>query len=128
MNQYKKLHYIISTVLVIIIGIAILSSLRPPGWILAGGIGWTDDPITKITRSELEEFPALAEAIHLADTSIGVHPTEHVRCSNSEGWRIINHFSAKSSPDNYSHWFHLEIDGQLYQVSIIFTQNPPPIA
>jgi hypothetical protein len=128
MIQSKKLYNFISIVLVFIIGIALLSSLKPPGWILAGQIGWTDDPIIKITRSDLEEFPALEDAIYLADTCIGVHPTEYVKCSNREGWKIVNYFSAKSTPDSNLHWFHLEIEGQLYQVSISFTQNPSPIA
>ena len=126
MSYPKKLYTILSTVLLIIIGISLLSSLKPPGGILAGRIGWTDDPVDKISRNELAEYPSLEEAIHRADTCLGVHSTEQTRCSNQEGMKIVKRFNAKHSGNLY--WFHLEIEGQQYQVSIIFVQNPPPTA
>lgn len=127
--QYKKGYLILSALLIIIIIFGVATKILTPGWILASKVGSTSHPerILKITSTELEEYPSLIEAIYLADTTTGVHPTKFVKCSYFEGMDIVNRFGKQFYTQSNGYWVHLDIDGQLYSVAIIFVKEPPPI-
>jgi len=118
------------TVLFLITCIALLSYLKPPAWIFASGIGRTTHPerVINVSRTELEQFPPLVEAIYLADTAIGAHPTEYANCSNRDGMKITNHFGGQYWAQDNTYRLLLNVDGQLYQISIYFAHKPRPIA
>jgi hypothetical protein len=118
-----------STLLFYIICISLLSYFNPPGWVHVNLIGGPNEPekVIQIARSELEEFPSILEALHLADTSLG-YPIEQVKCTPNEGRKIVSHFGHEHFSSDSSYRLHLEIDGQLYSVSIIFIHKPPPMA
>ena len=117
------------TILFLITCLALLSYLKPPAWIFADRVGGTNNPerVINASRTELEQFPALVEAVQIADNTLfGAHPT-YTNCSNRDGMKIVNHFEVQLSQDNIFYLL-LKVDGQLYQVSILFTHKPLPIA
>ncbi len=130
MSEFNKYYRGALTVLFLVTCLALLSYLKPPAWIFAAGIGGTSHPerVISVSRIELEQFPALVEAIHLADTAIGVHPTEYAKCSNRDGMKIVNHFGVQYWSQDNAYRLLLNVDGQLYQISIHFAHKPNPIA
>ena len=114
------------TVLFFIICLTLLSYLKPPAWIFACQVGQVSQPelVINVSRSELEQFPPIIEA--LATPCRGIHPTEYTKCSNSEGMKIVKHFEVQPQRKNV-YWLHLNIEGELYQIHIRFENEPPPI-
>jgi hypothetical protein len=112
----------------VIICISLISCLNPQGWILADRIGSTGNNIIKVQRETLEMFPSIIEALHLADTGLGVYPSRQVKCSHGEGVKIVKYFGLKYFTGGNTYNLHLEVDGELYQLSIIFVHEPPAIA
>lgn len=103
------------------------SYLRPPAWLFACQVGHVSQPelVINVTRSELEQFPPLIEAI--AKPCRGIHPIEYTKCSNSEGMNIIKHFGVQPQNKDKKYWLHLNIEGVFYQIHIGFENEPPPI-
>lgn len=122
MSRFKKYYRETFIILVLIICFSLLGSFRLPSWIFACRVGSTSQPeqIINVSRSELEQFPPIVEALYLADMCKGVHPTEYVKTSNNEGMRIVKHFGAQPQRRNV-YWLHLNVEGQLYQISIRMT-------
>ena len=118
------------TILFLITCLALLSYLKPPAWIYAARIGRTNHPdrVINVSRTELEQFPTLVEAKQIVDNTLfGVHPTVSAKGRNSEGMKIVRYFGVQMSQDNI-YYLLLNVDGQLYQVSILFAHEPLPIA
>lgn len=120
---------VLSLIFILIILFGVINQIISPGWILASQVGSTSHPerIIKTTRKDLEEYPSIIEALYLADTCTGVHPTRFVECSYFEGMRIVNPFGKQYTTQRNGYWLHLDIDGHLYSVSLLFVKYPPPI-
>ena len=128
MKSVRYYRYL-STILGLVILVSVISYLRPPGWIYVEKNVSTShlESVIKISREELEEFPSILEAIQLTDASLG-RPPNPVKCNNSEGTRIVKHFGGLPFIIGGDYRVHLDVDGQIYSIFILFVQKPPPMA
>lgn len=129
MSGFNKYYRGALTILFFITCLALLSYLKPPAWIWADRVGvtYTPERVINVTRSELEQFPALLEAIQISENTHLFGAVPHwANCSYSEGMKIVKHFEAQLKRNYYQ--ILLNVDEQLYMVSIEFAHKPLPRA